>query len=81
MGVFQCWRENGTFDNVETEHETLAGLYGDLKENGLVIGSILVTRASDTPGLRWVVRRKGVIVTPRAYAQITDCTIRFAESE
>lgn len=79
MGVFLC-RSGERFTNVETDHACLGDLFDALRDDGMVIGSILHTRGSPTDrGVRHVLRRQAIIVTPRTFDSISDCTVRFVE--
>ena len=79
MGVFRMINADNSWDNIETEHECLADLYQDLSDTGAVLCSKLITRRGEHSGERIVVRRIGMIITPRRFVSVEDATIRFVE--
>ncbi|MEM6467762.1 MAG: hypothetical protein AAF679_14855 [Pseudomonadota bacterium] len=81
MAVFRCFRPNGDWDNLETDHESLDELWADLSEKGSIFGQILDSKRTSERGVREVIGRRPVIVSARAYTLIEDPTVRFVEYE
>lgn len=82
MTVFACWYRipDGArrITNVETDHADVAALVADLQARGVVAGVELLTRPAGE-GLRAVVERRPMALTPRSFDTIRPALADFIE--